>query len=84
MGIPGEAPDWPGLVFGQEDLPYEEAMRQYAEATCDRLVRRKNVKTDEREGTQDWRDKLLARAERYRVRQRRAEEDLTWAKAKTE
>jgi transposase InsO family protein len=83
MDIPGEAPDWPGLVFGQEDLTYEEAMHQYAEATRDRLVRRKNVTTDEREGTQDWRDKLLARAERYRVRQRRTEEDLTWAKAKT-
>jgi transposase InsO family protein len=83
MDIPGEAPDWPGLVFGQEDLTYEEAMHQYAEATRDRLVRRKNVTTDEREGTQDWRDKLLARAERYRVRQRRTEEDLNWAKAKT-
>ena len=84
MDVPGEAPDWPGLVFGQEDLAYEEAMRQYAKATCDRLVRRKNVKIDEQEGAQDWRDKLLARAERYRVRQRRAEEDLSWSKAKTE
>ena len=84
MDVPGEAPDWPGLVFGQEDLAYEEAMRQYAEATCDRLVRRKNVKIDEQAGAQDWRDKVLARAERYRVRQQRAEEDLTWSKAKTE
>jgi hypothetical protein len=80
----GEAPDWPGLVFSQADLPYEEAMRQYAEATRDRLVQRRSAKTAKREEVNNWRSDWQSRAERYRVRQQRDEEDLIWADAKTE
>ena len=79
---PAEAPDWPGLVFAEADLAYDEAMRQYAAATRERLVQRRDSKTPELGTDSDWRRQWDSRAERYRVRQQRQQEDLAWQAAK--
>ena len=79
---PAEAPDWPGLVFAEADLTYDEAMRQYAAATRERLVQRRDSKTPELGTDSDWRRQWDSRAERYRVRQQRQQEDRAWQAAK--
>ena len=79
---PAEAPDWPGLVFAEADLTYDEAMRQSAAATRERLVQRRDSKTPELGTDSDWRRQWDSRAERYRVRQQRQQEDRAWQAAK--
>lgn len=39
---PGEEAHWPGQIFAEADLDYGEAMRQYAQATRDRLIQRQS------------------------------------------
>ena len=76
------APDWPGRVFADAELTYEEAMRQYAVATRVRLLHHKEAKTPELGAGAAWRIERESRAERYRVRQQRKQQDLTWQAAK--
>lgn len=79
---PADAPDWPGLVFAEAGLAYDEAMRQYAAATRERLIQRRDRKTPELGTDSDWRRQWEGRAERYRVRQQRQQEDRAWQAAK--
>ena len=79
---PAEAPDWPGLVFAEAGLAYDEAMRQYAAATRERLVQRRDSKTPDLGMDSDWRRQWDSRAARYRVRQARQQEDRAWQAAK--
>jgi len=66
-----EEPQWPGQVFAEAGLDYEEAMRQYAEATRDRLVHRRVERTLKLEEPTRWRKEWEGRTERYQVRQQR-------------
>ena len=43
--IEKEAAHWPGLVFANREITYEEAMDQYASETRDRLEHRKQAPT---------------------------------------
>ena len=79
-----EEPHWPGQVFGEADLDYEEAMLQYVEATRDRLVHRRVKKTLQLETSTRWRKKWEERDERYQVRQQRQQEDIAWKAAKAQ
>jgi transposase InsO family protein len=63
-------------------LAYEAAMRQSAAATCVRLMHHKQVKTAQWGVVAAWRSEQERRAARYRVRQQRQQEDLTWQAAK--
>ena len=78
-----EAPDWPGMVFANSDLSYEEAMHQYTLETRDRLEQRKVVREPQKtEGDSAWRKEWDARSERYQVRKQREEQDADWKTAK--
>jgi transposase InsO family protein len=79
-----EEPQWPGQVFAEAGLDYEEAMRQYAEATRDRLVHRRVERTLKLEEPTRWRKEWEGRTERYQVRQQRKQEDLDWKVAKAQ
>jgi transposase InsO family protein len=79
-----EEPQWPGQVFAEAGLDYEEAMLQYVEATRDRLVHRRTEKTPHLETPTRWRQEWEGRAERYQVRQQRKQEDLAWRSAKAQ
>jgi transposase InsO family protein len=80
-----EEAQWPGQVFAEAGLDYEEAMLQYAEVTRDRLVHRREEKTPKLETpTTRWRQEWEGRAERYQVRQQRKQEDLVWKAAKAQ
>lgn len=79
-----EEAQWPGQVFAEAGLDYEEAMLQYAEATRDRLVQRQVEKTSKLETPSLWLQKRQWRAERYRVLQQRKQEDLAWKTAKAQ
>lgn len=79
-----EEPQWPGQVFAEAGLDYEEAMHKYAEATRDRLVHRRVEKTLELETPIRWRQEWEGRAERYQVLQQRKQEDLAWNAAKAQ
>lgn len=73
-----EAAQWPGQVFQQEDLSYEEAQRYYAQHTRDRLTRQTiGPRPLEAEPTA-WRADWEARAERHPVVQQRRQEDAEW------
>jgi len=80
----GEEPHWPGQVFAEAGLDYAEAMRQYAQATQDRLVRCKSERTAMLQEPTCWRKEWEGRAERYRVREQRQQEEVAWKAAKTE
>ena len=62
-----EEAQWPGQVFAEAGLDYEEAMLQYAEVTRDRLVHRREEKTPKLETPTRWRQEWEGRAERYQV-----------------
>jgi hypothetical protein len=76
--------DWPGLVFAEAELDYEEAMQRYVAATVDRLVHSKNDRSTEIEAPSAWRIATQQRAERYQVIQRRKQEEVAWKTAKAE
>jgi transposase InsO family protein len=78
LARPGEVVHWPGQIFAEPDLDYVEAMRQYAQATRDRLVRRPSERIPVLEGATGWRKEWEGRAERYRVREQRKREDSAW------
>lgn len=78
LAQPGEAAHWPGQIFAESDLDYVEAMRQYAQATRGRLVRRPAERIPVLEEATPWRKEWEGRAERYRVREQRKQEDRAW------
>jgi transposase InsO family protein len=80
---PGEEAHWPGQVFAEAGLDYLEAMRQYAQETRDRLVRRQSARTPLLEEATHWRKEWEGRAERYQVREQRQREDIAWKVAKS-
>lgn len=80
----GKEPHWPGQVFAEGDLDYEEAMRQYSEATRERLVHLKTMKTPTPEKVTRWRQGNEGQAEWYRIRQQRKQADRDWKIAKAE
>jgi transposase InsO family protein len=73
---------WPGRVFEDLDLDYDEAMQAYVAATRDRLKPSRNTAQAKR----DWDAERLAwrreeeglKTERYQVRARRKQEDAAW------
>lgn len=79
-----EEPQWPGQVFAEAGLDYEEAMLQYAQATQDRLAQRGAEKTPKLKAPSHWRQIQQARANRHQVLQQRKQEDLAWKKAKAQ
>jgi transposase InsO family protein len=76
------APTWPGQVFAQADLTYEEAMRQYVQATQDRQIHAHTPRDPQVEAPTRWRQAWEGRAERHQVMQRRQQEDADWQVAK--
>jgi len=79
-----EKPQWPGQVFMEAGLDYEEAMLQYAAATRDRLVQHGIARTPKLKLPSHWRQVQEARANRYQVLQQRKQEDLAWRQAKAQ
>jgi transposase InsO family protein len=73
-----EAAHWPGQVFGQVELDYEEAMQSYAQQTRDRLTRQKGEFKLPENAPTVWRQSWQAREERHRVLQQRRKEDEAW------
>lgn len=80
---PDEKANWPGQVFAEADLDYAEAMRQYAQATRDRLVRRKSERIPVPQEATRWRKEWEERAKRYHVREQRKQEEIAWKAAKS-
>lgn len=75
---------WPGLVFANNQLDYQEAMDQYAAETRDRLEHRKHTKESEKEKDPAWREEWQARSARHQLRKQRVEQDTNWKIAKIE
>jgi transposase InsO family protein len=73
---------WPGQIFADPALDYEEAMQAYVTATQDRLSitrTEKVVKGGRKSEKQNlWRAAQDLREARYQVRERRKEEDAAW------
>jgi transposase InsO family protein len=73
---------WPGLIFADPKLSYEDAMQAYVAATRDRLSRTRNEKVvrggRKSEKQALWRANQAIREERYQVREQRKQEDATW------
>jgi len=73
---------WPGQIFAEPELDYEEAMQAYVIATQDRLIHtrtEKVAKSGRKSGKQALqRSDQALREERYQVRERRKEEDAVW------
>lgn len=80
----GQARSWPGQVFAEMDLDYEEAMQRYVEATRDRLVHSPVRKMPVLAEASGWRQGNERRMEWHRVQQLRKQEDRDWKTAKTE
>jgi len=81
----GEAPPhWPGQIFGEAELDYTAAMHQYAQATRDRLIHTQAERQPRRLEPSQWRLASDRWDERFRVRQRRQQEDAAWLAAKAE
>jgi len=74
----GEKPYWPGQIFAESELDYAVAMHRYAEATQDRLMRRKTDYTPSVEEATRWRKEWEGRHERYQAREVRKKEDIAW------
>jgi hypothetical protein len=79
-----ERPKWPGQVFGEEDLSFEEAMQQYGQRTVDRHVHKHRRKETVLGENTHWRKEWESREERHAVWQRRKQEDIEWQAAKTQ
>lgn len=77
-----EEPSWPGQVFADLELSYEEAMQTYIEATQERLslTRTEKLAKGGRNSEKQalWRAEHALREKRYQVRERRKAEDATW------
>lgn len=79
-----ETPYWPGLAFTNNELTYEEAMRQYISETRDRLEHRKRAQGTKKGDDATWCEEWQARSERYQLRKQREQQDANWKIAKTE
>lgn len=79
-----EQPRWPGQVFANPDLSFEEAMQTYVQATQDRLVYPHTPKELLGDVATRWRIQWEGRAERHQVLQKRRQEDREWKTAKME
>jgi transposase InsO family protein len=73
---------WPGQIFANADLLYEEAMQSYIQATRDRLEHGKGERNRMLKEPSRWRQWVEARTRRYQVMQCRKQEDLDWKAAK--
>ncbi len=80
----GEAAYWPGQIFGEPELDYAAAMLQYAQATQGRLTYGWTDRTPVLVEPSLPRLKAEGKAERYRVRQQRKQQDIAWRAAKVE
>jgi transposase InsO family protein len=73
---------WPGQVFADPELDYEKAMQAYVATTRERLslTRTEKVVKGGRKSEQQalLREEQALREERYRVRERRKQEDAVW------
>jgi transposase InsO family protein len=73
---------WPGQIFANPELSYEEAMQTYLAATQDRLsiTRTEKVVKGGRKSEKQavWRASQALREVRYQVRERRKQEDAIW------
>jgi hypothetical protein len=78
-----ERPAWPGQVFAESELSYEEAMQRYVQATQDRQVQQRLPKPVRTEAPSAWRAERQGRLERYQVMLQRKQEDAAWKAAKT-
>lgn len=72
------SPSWAGQVFQQPDVPFEDAMRWYAQATADRLLHIKAALVPLEGQKSAWREGAEARAERHALLERRRKEDAAW------
>lgn len=75
---------WPGQVFGEVELAYEDAMAQYSQAAKVRLVPQPSERTPSLSEKSRHRHRMEDRAERYQMREQRKREDMAWKTAKTE
>ena len=85
----GQEPDYPGTVFANPELSYEEAMQAFVEASQPLSGPRKTVaaveNTNQRAEIRQLRqEEAELRAERRRVRQLRKVEDAAWAQQRGE
>jgi transposase InsO family protein len=79
-----ENASWPGFVFANGQLDYQEAMKQYAAETRDRLEHRQHPKESEKGKDSSWREDWQARSARHQLCKQRKEQDAKWKTAKTE
>lgn len=77
-----ERPPWPGQVFADAELSYEDAMRQYVQATQDRLVQHRLPKSSRMEEPSRWQAVRQEQVERYQVMLQRKQEEAAWKAAK--
>jgi len=73
---------WPGLVFAEAELDYEEAMQRYIVATADRLEHAKTERLAEIPEPSAWWIATQQKAERHAVIERRKQEEVAWKAAK--
>ena len=78
----GAGRQWPGRVFADTALDYDEAMGRYAQATRERLAPRSGARPPVLRVPTRSRQEREAQAARYRVREQRKQEDLAWRTAK--
>jgi transposase InsO family protein len=73
---------WPGRIFENPDLTYEEAMQTYIAATRDRIKHAWNKDQTQRGWDPErlaWRrEEEAVKTERHQVRERRRQEDAAW------
>lgn len=74
--------NWPGRIFENPDLDYEEAIQAYVAATRDRLESSRNKKPAKTGWDAErlaWRrEEEALKTERHQVRERRKQEDVAW------
>jgi transposase InsO family protein len=75
---------WPGQVFAEAQLDYEEAMQCYVAATRDRIGYTHSERSSEIEEPSGWWIANQQQAERHQVLQKRKLEDRAWKAAKAE
>ncbi len=73
---------WPGQVFKDGALTFEEAMQEYIQETLDRQIHSRTPSDPQIEPSTHWRQEWEGREERHRVLQQRRQEDADWKKAK--
>ena len=79
----GEEAHWPGQVFADATLDYDEAMQRYAAATRERLRPTPTARAPAPPQASRWRQEREGQAARYLVRAQRQQEDQAWRAAKT-